>query len=325
MPWSCLETLYTLSQPLAVWRQLLGPHFVPFQQAFLEPDGRLVSSYPCPRQCGCDHEVICHGAGDVVAACRCDPWCCEDLALQAADLECFRLSWARLGRALCRCWSLDSRPAELGLARARQIGSWSSAAVPVFLVIEPSAHRFRCDLIEIVSRLQKPFILQAPTSRQITAPDWELLGRVGAGFFDLETHVTLLPSGMLLCRKAPGDLFRAQTPQPKQEDQGVVERAFALVKALETETTLQRPGPLAVFSEFCISGLNVSQVARKFRCSRGTILNRLALIRRRTGMEPDAFRKISPHIAQLQAQCSDPRASRIRQRAMLEQEDDQEE
>jgi hypothetical protein len=179
-------------------------------------------------------------------------------------------------------------------------------------------------LVELAFSLQTPFILLAPTSQHVTVPCLELLARARAGFFDLASHVRLMPGGTLQALKAPGELFAAFTPEPDREDRTVLQRAFALAKALDTEVPLRQPSPAAVFADYCIKGLNVSQIARKFRCSRGTVLNRLALIRRRTGMEPDSLRQISPHIEKIEDELSDPRASRIYRKGLVDGENEEE-
>jgi len=58
----------------------------------------------------------------------------------------------------------------------------------------------------------------------------------------------------------------------------------------------------------------------KFRCSRGTVLNRLAVIRQRTGMEPNRLRQISPHIEKIEGELADPRASRIYRKGLIDDE-----
>jgi hypothetical protein len=127
-------------------------------------------TYPCPFDCGCAHEIIRHSPNDIVAVCRCERWNCDDLKLTNEDIRLWSLSWARLSRALCQCLGLENKAADLGWSHTRQIGSWSAAAVPVILTIQPESHRFRRTLVELAFRLQTPFILLAPTSQHLTAP-----------------------------------------------------------------------------------------------------------------------------------------------------------
>jgi len=251
-PWACLESDYCPSNVSAIWRRDLGAQFPAFSAAFLERRPEMTHVYPCPFDCGCAHEIIRHSPNDIVAVCRCERWNCDDLKLRNEDIVLWGLSWTRLSRALCKCLGLDSKPAELGWSQTRQIGSWSAAAMPVILTIQPESRRFRQVLLELVSRLQSPFILLAPTSQHLTAPCLELLARAKAGFVDLESQVRLLPNGTLQAAKAPGELFSRFTPEPGQEDQTVLQRAFALAKALDTHKPLRTPTPVAVFSEYCL-------------------------------------------------------------------------
>jgi len=320
---ACLETGYSLVRSAVVWRRDLGPEFEAFRAAFLSKHPETARRYPCPRDCGCAHEVIHHAPGDIVAVCRCERWNCDDIVVTAADIACWEVSWSKLGRGLCKALLLESKPVELGLPNTRQIGAWSAASVPVVLTIQPEASLLRQVLLELVSRLQSPFIFLAPTARHLTVPCLELLGRVRACFFDLQSCVRLLPSGLLQPVRAPGELFMRFNTESEVEDQSVLQRAFALAKALETELPLEPPTALSVFRAYCQEGLNVSEIARKFHCSRGTVLNRLKLIAQRTGMEPDRLRQLSPHIERMNEEMSDSRARRIYRKGMVEEEEEE--
>ncbi len=322
MNWPFLDTLHTLSHPAAVWRRGLGEDYAVFRAAFLETRNETARYLPCPRGCGCAHEVIRHGPGDIVAICRCERWNCDDLQVASEEIVCWELNWSRLGRALCRALGLEHNPAAFGLGNTRQIGSWSAVAVPVILTLAPEARAFRQTLVELVARLESSFILLAPTSRHLTAPGLELLNRAQAGFFPLQSIVPLLPNGTLRAVKSPGELFTRFTPQPKTEDQSVLQRAFALAKALDAQFALRPPTPMEVFAGYCLETLNISELARRHRCSRGTILNRLALIRRRTGMDPESLRKISPQLQHAENALQDARAARIDPDALIESESD---
>jgi hypothetical protein len=322
-PWEALECGGELSRVSATWQRWLGELHPAFAAAFLQRTEVSARFYPCPLQCGCMHEVIHYDPGDIAAVCRCDPPRCEDLALAQEDLACWEISWSKLGRALCHAFGLSRRPATLGPGNTRQIGSWSAAAVPLLLTLESEPHLFQGAINELAARLRGPFVLLAPTARNLTVPCLEALARAKAGFFDLASNALFTPEGMIRALQPPGELFAEFTPQPRQEDQGVLQRAFALVKALDQENRGRPPTALAVFSLYCLDGLNVSQLARKARCSRGTILNRLRWIRRRTGLEPDRLRSLSGQFEELEDKMTDPRARRIYRRQMI-QEDTQE-
>lgn len=290
--WHALENLYRLSQPEAVWRREVGAQYGIFRENFLRRTTERARAYPCPRGCGCAHEVIEHEGGELVAVCRCERWDCADLRVSAEEIACWELSWNRLGRSLCEALALATRPAELGLTKTRQIGAWSALAVPVMLTIQPEARLFRETLLELTTRLRSRFIVLAPTGRHLTGACLEVLGRSGAGFFDLESCVRLMPGGRLEALRTPGELFMSFNSEQELQDQSIFQRAFGLAKALEVELPA-KPTPLTVFRLYCQEGLNVSQIARKYRCSRSTVLVRLKVLRERTGIDPNRLRQIS--------------------------------
>src|SRR5947207_3433450 len=127
-PWRSLEAIPGFSALPAVWRRHLGDDFETFRAAFLQKKATTVRSFPCPRNCGCAHCVIC----------------------------------------------------------------------------------------ELALRLQKPFILFAPTSDHLDAACHELLGLARAAFFALDGHVRLTFQGALYPAKAPGAMFGQFTPPPKE-------------------------------------------------------------------------------------------------------------
>ena len=92
-PWPVLESLYGLSAVTAEWRSQLGPHFAGFRNSFLVRTAQAATSYPCPRQCGCAHEIVHHSSTEIVAVCRCESWNCDDLRLLPHDIALWTLSW----------------------------------------------------------------------------------------------------------------------------------------------------------------------------------------------------------------------------------------
>lgn len=321
-PWPALTESASLKHSALMWQRRLGDFYRPFRSAFLQRAAGLAKNCPCPRDCGCAHEVIEEEPGRHVAVCRCDPWNCDTFAVPAEALELWELSWSRLGRALCACLGLEGRAAETGLRRTRQVGAWSAAAVPVFLTLENDPEGLRQVAAELGARLRRPYILLTPTMGAVAAATLELLDGAGAELVDLERHVGLMESGTLQALRTPGELFTRVTPAPDPSDSSVVERAFALVKGLDAERLLRAPTVVATFSLYCLEGMNVSRIARKFHCSRSTVLHRLELIRQRTGTDPDRFRQLSPHLAGVEAGLSDPRARSIHRKSAIYGEED---
>jgi len=257
------------------------------------------------------------------ASCRCDPPTCPDIALTPDDIVLLELSWSKLTRALCHVFALDYKPADLGLLNTRQIGSWSVDAVPVILTIQHERPWFRTVLLELLARLRQRFILLAPTAKNIDAVSHELLASSDAAFFSLDANVSLTTEGALRLTNAhPGELFAKFTPQPRDNDEDVASRAFALVHQLDSQGTRNPPSVLAVFRMYCIDGFSLTTIARKCGTTRPTVRQRLRLVETKTGMDIDQLRKVSAHLEKAEASFADSRASHIHRKNLIYDEDD---
>src|SRR5439155_2849742 len=108
-----------LSVP-ACWHWRLGEDYEPFRAAFLSKNSQPAKYYPCPRSCGCMHEIIetpntklqapekhqvpsskspmplsdselgawcleLNNPSHLLAVCRCEPPHCPDIPLTPAD------------------------------------------------------------------------------------------------------------------------------------------------------------------------------------------------------------------------------------------------
>jgi hypothetical protein len=326
-PWPALERIPNLAAVPRVWRQHLGDDFDSFSSAFLQRSAHAVRFYPCPRGCGCAHEIIRFSDTDVLAVCRCESWSCDDLKLSADDIMPLELSWARFCRALAQVFQLEPKIAALNFANMRQIGSWSAAAVSVMFDVPETKAAFRRGILELATRLRQPFILLAPTATQCDAAAQELLAQTGAGFFPLAAHVAFEPHGNLRLARAPGELFARFTPQPRQPlDDDVARRAFALVQQLDSDELGKPPSVLTVFRLYCMEELTAAQAARKLHCSKPTVLRRLELLRRKTGLEPAVLRRMSAHLSKVEDGLTDSRARHIHRRAAIDaaEEDERE-
>ena len=321
-PWGALETIAGLAAVPAFWRERLGEQLGPFKTAFLQKQAGPVGSHPCPRQCGCAHEVVRHGDGSFAGICRCEPWNCDDLVLTLADITPLAVNVTALGRALCRAFELDSRTAALGLPHTAQFASYTAEAVPVILTVQAERPDFRLVVAELVARLRRSFILFGPTSVHLDAVSTELLASAGAGFFGLDATVTLTEHGILQPAKSPGELFARFGPtaeEPVEED--IARQAFALVQQLDAEGSARPPTALTVFRLYCMEELTAGQIARRCGCGKTTIIDRLNLIRAKTGVAPEDLRRLSPHFNRLEGDISDSRARRIYRKGAIYGED----
>jgi hypothetical protein len=308
-PWTALQRVRTPAV-CATWQRFLGDAFMAFREAFLQRTGEYAACVPCPRDCGCAHEVVWRGPNEPVGICRCEPWNCDDLPLTPEAVALWSVSWPRLGRALCAALGLQSRPAELGLPHTRQVGAWSSASAPVLLTL--GGERLSWLISQLALRLRRPFILLAATDSGLDVRAQELLAQAQAGCFVLGSCVELSGNGTLRPLVTPGELFARFSPQPKEAlAEGAARQAIALVRALEAEPAARKAPLYTVFRLYCIEGFTVAQVARHCRCARSLVFVRLAALRRKLGADPRTFRQYSPHLERMEESLADPRARRV--------------
>jgi hypothetical protein len=296
-PWAVLESLRALAAIPAVWRSRLGDSFEAFSAAFLERTSVSATSFPCPRGCGCAHEIIHPRPAQIIAVCRCESWCCEDLILSPNDISIWRLNWGRLGNALCRALELQFRMVDLTLYNTRQIGAWTANGIPAILTVQHTSTQFRQVLTTLIARLRQPFILLAPTADHLDARANELLTGVGAAFFSLEAQVRFTNSGPVSAITPPGRLFARFTAAPTQANpEEDARRALALLQRLDSDQLVKPPSVLTVFRLYCIEELSAAQIARKCHSSKATVVRRLELIREKTGLDPKQLRQFSSHL-----------------------------
>jgi hypothetical protein len=297
-----------------------GEEFSVFRDGFLRWTASEAASYPCPHGCGCAHEIIRHADGSVVGVCVCaDLGGCPDLHLSAEHIVVWELNWSKLARGLCQAFGLESKTASFDLGHTRQVGSWSAEAVPVILTIQSQRDHFLHAVGQLAARLRQKFILLTPTHRWVDAAAKEILAQAGAEVFCLDSHLLLVGKGVLNSRTRPGDLFSAFNPQPKEAlGEETARQAFALIQQLDASPAFAKPpSALTVFRLYCMEELSAERIARKLGCSKGTVINRLNLIRQKTGSDPGALRKFSPHLQSLEETLTDPRAARIRRRNLV--------
>jgi hypothetical protein len=318
--WRCLEDLRGLVHVPAGWRARLDGEFDAVRGAFLRArPSASARSYPCPHECGCSHEVVRHDDGRIVGVCRCESWNCDDLPLREEDLVLLELNWSKLGRAIASTFGCDAKESVFGMPGVMQVASFGGAALPVVLCIQHEPGEFRSALTELAVRLREGFILLAPTNRFVDGNCKDLLASSRAGCFDLESHVTLAAQGNLRARKRGVELFVGFLPkenEPVPED--VTRQAFRLIEQLDSEQGIRAPSVLTVFRLYCEEELTAEQIARKCRCSKGTVINRLKLIREKTQMEPNELRRFSSQFSKIEDDVRESKATYIHRKRMID-------
>ncbi len=296
-PWRCLEELPGLSGVAAEWKRHAGEEFETFRKGFLQKAKRRASSFPCPQKPGCTHQVHPRGNG-FVGVCKDDEGTgCDDILLTADDVDVWELNFIRLGRAIAQALRCDPKDTALGLDRTRQIASLGDGPLPILLTVQHDEDGFVDTVARLVARFPKGFVLLAPTSRFCNAVATELLGRVNGGFFTLEQHVSVMPSGALHAPKSGGDLFAPYLPE-KQDDiqKSEASRIIAMLTKLRSERAGKKAPLFDVFMLLVMDGVTQKQAARKCRCTPGLMSLRVKQLEKRFGMKIQTLRNYTADV-----------------------------
>jgi hypothetical protein len=297
------------------------------------PD-ELADFVPCPWKCGCFHKVVLDVSGCLYGVCQCANPRCDTYTVVHSERIPLELDWSKMARVFSRAFGLTMTKAKLGLFNTLQIALWSPAArspesrsaefysavspsstrqppkrpasppqpnlvpsepLPVLLTLSSSRPELLANITFLIKHLSQPFILLAPTSRHLAPAAKELLASTGSGFFALEDHLRLDTSGNLVCSTPADKLFAEFAPlRPEPSDDDLARRAFLALQEADNSRRHQPPSLYRVFHLYCVEELSIPQIARKCRCSLGTVANRLNLLRAKTGAAPDQLRRVSP-------------------------------
>jgi len=310
--WRCLEDLRGLVAVRAGWRARLDGDFDAARGAFLRARPDAAAAFPCPNECGCFHEVVRHDGGRIVGVCRCESWNCDDIPLTEEDLVLLELNWSRLGRALASAFGLDPKEAAFGVPGAMQIGSFGGAGLPIVLSIQHEPGEFRAALTELAVRLREGFIVLSPTSRWFDVRSKELLASAKAGFFDLESHVALLPGGRLQVGNSAGELFARYLPEKAEAvNASDGKRVFELFKKLATAKGISKAPLETVFRLTVLEGHSQGKTARLCGCVAPLISRRVKTIEGRFGMSIEQLRNYASVILEMEASV---KGDRVRKR-----------
>lgn len=282
------------------------------QAAFLRGKNELAGAHPCREGCGCYHKAIHHGGGRIVAVCQCDPWNCEDFPLTEEDLIPYELNWSKLGRAVAKAFGCEFKLTEMGMHGVLQIATFSGIALPVFLVVQTEPDLFRLALSHLVAGARQSFAVLAPTGRWMDARCYALLGGCKAGFFDLESHLSILPNGELASPKSGGLLFSRLLPEqaaPIRESEA--ERIFVLLTKLRAKPGTRKAHPATIFELTVLQGLSQKDAAARCRpaCAPSLVTRRVQDIEREFGLTIEQLRDYASDIRERE---SAVKADRVR-------------
>lgn len=287
------------SAAAVAWRQWFGPGLTAAAGVCLRGTEQRVERVPCPNGCGCGHRVLAAGSG-FVGVCDCGDEC-EDLKLTAEDVLVWQVSLDRLGRAVAKALDCEVKLAELGLPDIKQIGSLAGEALPILLTVQRDQEGMRNAVAQVIARLQRPFVLLAPTNQFLNAYSQGLLASAKAEFVDLERHVEVLASGALHAPKSAGELFAAFLPERKEaitESEG--RRIFELFTKLATGKGVKKAPLDAVFRHTVLEGHSQKKTARLCGCVPALISRRVKTIEDRFQMPIERLRNFASTILEIE-------------------------
>jgi hypothetical protein len=283
-PWHILEDVPRHSAAAADWKLHLGEAFPSMREACLQKAKRKASSVQCPQVEGCTHQLKPRGDG-YVAKSNDDDGDCNDFLLTADEAEVWEVNLQRLGAAIAGALKCLAKDQKLELDRTRQIASLGNAPLPILLTVQRDKDGFSDVVARLVARWPKGFILLAPTSRFCTASATDLLGRVNAGFFTLDEHVTILPSGKLNAPKSGEELFAAYLPEKREAvKESEATRIFAILQKLKSQRAGESAPLYDVFVATVLDGLSQSAAAKRCECSPAQMSKRVKQLKVEFGM-----------------------------------------
>lgn len=279
-PWHILEDVPAHSAAAVDWKLHLGGAYAAACEAFLQKAKRKASSVQCPHVESCAHELKPRGNGFIGKCKNDDGPGCDDIMLTADEAEVWEVNLKRLGAAIAGALKCLAKDDKLEINRTRQIASLGNAPLPVLLTVQHDKDGFSDVVARLVAKLPKGFVLLAPSSRFCTATATDMLGRVNAGFFDLETHVELLDSGRLHAAKTGAELFKAHLPEQKEtvreSESARVWRLFSELLAMGAN--LKKATPARVFDLMVFKKKTKAETATACKCVASLITRRVTLI-----------------------------------------------
>jgi len=226
-------------------------------------------------------------------------------------------------RLIARAFDIDFKYEKFDGPLTHQIAE--VRGMPILLTIQPSKEQLLLSVAHMVIMLDQPFIVLAPTRKYFSARITEYLSRRNAGFFDLESHLTLQPNGMLQADKTGGELFSQYLPVQKESVSGnEATRLFALFKSLKSEPRDRKAPLIKVFECLVLDKRSQAETAKICNCSEGLISSRVKRIEKRMNLSVEQLRAFGSQLNDLNSQVRDSRARKIYQKGLVDdtQDDD---
>jgi len=273
--WQTIERAPEAAAALS-WRRWLGPAFDAVAAVCLHATTRTVDCIPCENGCARSHAVRKRGAA-LVGICGYGEDC-DDVPLTVADITVWEVDLSRLARALAKALGCGLTLAPVGFHRTIQVAALGNPVVPVVLTVQPDAENYRNAVAYLLAHLPKGFILLTPTKLG-DANTLELLTKASVGFYDLESHLTLLPSGKLHSAKTADVLFAAHLPATKEMVRDAESaRVWRLFSELLGMGAKLKASPAQVFDLMVFKKKTHAETAVACKCARSLITKRVAVI-----------------------------------------------
>jgi hypothetical protein len=107
-------------------------------------------------------------------------------------------------------------------------------------------------------------------------------------------------------------------PTPSDEqDRSLAVKVFELLTALDPDNRLRKAPPIKVFNLYYRRGLQPAEIARRCKCDRSLVFDRLTAIKQQLPWSPHQLRELSPHIEAMEDAVRDSRAKRIYRKGAL--------
>lgn len=300
--WKGLETLSGHSAVACEWRRHMGEEFERVRNSFVIPTGEEATSFPSAQICECSLRVVKHAPDHIVGLSDCDLGGCNDVKLSPPEIAISELNWKKLGRAIAAALGCDYRESDLGIPGTKQIAAFGASSLPILLTIQHERHWFASAVSQALALLGKQFILLSPTSQFLDANSKGMIANARAGFFPLETILTVNANGTLQASKSAGELFSAFLPEaaaPVQKSEAL--RVFEIVRKLRSESGKEVAPLFDVFNYLVLDGLSQRQAAKKCDCSIGTMSLRVTALEERFELTIEQLRGFASDLKEMES------------------------
>lgn len=232
------------------------------------------------------------------------------MPLAASAVMTWKFDLPRLGRAVAKALGCVAMVAPIGFHRTIQVSALGNPALPVMLTVQPDAEHYRNAVAHLLAHFPKGFILLTPT-KMCDASALEMLTKASAGFYDLESNLTLLPSGVIHSPKSAEILFAAHLPEKREalkESEG--KRIFGLFMKLASDGKIKKAPLEKVFRLTVLDGHSQSKAAKSCDCVPSLISRRVRTIESRFQMSIEQLRNFALVILEMETSVKGQRVTK---------------